>query len=66
MKYLNGMTMRMVWEAKTQLSSILSAAGFPDECLAPTTIQNQGPDSKLDVLTTLLTYGMCSVDWMGT
>ena len=39
MKLLNGMTMRMVWEAKSQLASILVNAGFPEQCM--TSVCNQ-------------------------
>src|SRR5689334_22326506 len=47
----------MVGKAKTQLLNILSTSGFPIESLAPVKIQNTGPDTNLDVLTTLLAYG---------
>jgi ATP-dependent RNA helicase A len=49
--------MRMVWEAKHQLCTLLVNAGFPEECVAPCVVNNQGPDTKLDVLISLLTYG---------
>jgi ATP-dependent RNA helicase A len=58
MKSLNSMTLRMTWEAKTQLRDLLVGAGFPEHTLAPVMFSNQGPDSKLDLLISLLIAGM--------
>ena len=54
------MNLRMVAEAKNQLTQLLINAGFPEECCAPTTqIDATGHDDRLDVMTSLLTYGLC-------
>ncbi len=57
-KSLNIMTLRMTWEAKRQLSDLLLGAGFPDASLAPAIFSTQGPDSQLDLMSTLLVGGL--------
>uniref|UniRef100_A0A914VHA8 RNA helicase n=1 Tax=Plectus sambesii TaxID=2011161 RepID=A0A914VHA8_9BILA len=54
MKSLNPMTLRMTWEAKTQLRDLLVGAGFPEHSLAPVMLTNQGPDPNVDLLLSLL------------
>lgn len=57
-KRLNMATLRMTWEAKVQLKDILVNAGFPEECLMTQVFNNTGPDNKLDVVISLLAFGV--------
>lgn len=49
-KSLNYMTLRMIWEAKDQLRTVLQHSEFPGESLSPSNVSNQGPDSNLDLV----------------
>ncbi|XP_069497510.1 ATP-dependent RNA helicase A isoform X1 [Ambystoma mexicanum] len=57
-KRLNMSTLRMTWEAKVQLKDILVNAGFPEECLMTQVFNNTGPDNKLDLVISLLAFGV--------
>ncbi|XP_056387862.1 ATP-dependent RNA helicase A isoform X1 [Hyla sarda] len=57
-KRLNMSTLRMTWEAKVQLKDILINAGFPEECLMNQVFNNTGPDNNLDVVISLLAFGV--------
>ncbi|XP_055580725.1 ATP-dependent RNA helicase A isoform X4 [Falco cherrug] len=51
-------TLRMTWEAKVQLKDILVNSGFPEECLMTQPFNNTGPDNNLDVVISLLAFGV--------
>ncbi|XP_049819168.1 dosage compensation regulator isoform X2 [Aethina tumida] len=51
-------TMRVTWEAKHQLQQILTNVGFPEETLAPLPMETVGPDARLDVVMSLMCYGL--------
>lgn len=51
-------TMRVTWEAKYQLQQILSNCGFPEETMAPMSMETVGPDPKLDVIMSFMCYGL--------
>ncbi|XP_078417512.1 ATP-dependent RNA helicase A isoform X1 [Cetorhinus maximus] len=57
-KRLNMATLRMTWEAKVQLKDILINSGFPEECLITQVFNNTGPDNNLDVVVSLLCFGL--------
>ncbi|XP_072367341.1 ATP-dependent RNA helicase A isoform X2 [Scyliorhinus torazame] len=57
-KRLNMATLRMTWEAKVQLKDILINSGFPEECLITQVFNNTGPDNNLDVVISLLCFGL--------
>ncbi|NWJ00388.1 DHX9 helicase, partial [Crypturellus undulatus] len=57
-KRLNMSTLRMTWEAKVQLKEILINCGFPEECLVTQAFNNIGPDNNLDVVISLLAFGV--------
>ena len=57
-KQLNMPTLRVMWEAKTQLRDILVNCGFPEESFLPQEYNFAGPDPKLDVVVALLTMGL--------
>ncbi|KAM8930083.1 ATP-dependent RNA helicase A isoform 2-T2 [Pelodytes ibericus] len=57
-KRLNMATLRMTWEAKVQLKDILVNSGFPEECLMNQVFNNTGPDNNLDVVISLLAFGV--------
>ncbi|XP_074763122.1 ATP-dependent RNA helicase A isoform X2 [Athene noctua] len=57
-KRLSMATLRMTWEAKVQLKDILITSGFPEECLMTQPFNNTGPDSSLDVVISLLAFGV--------
>ncbi|CAN9503357.1 unnamed protein product [Ophioblennius macclurei] len=57
-KRLNMSTLRMTWEAKVQLKEILVNTGFPEECLLTQMFNNVGPDNNLDLVVSLLTFGL--------
>ncbi|XP_072275880.1 ATP-dependent RNA helicase A isoform X2 [Pyxicephalus adspersus] len=57
-KRLNMSTLRMTWEAKVQLKDILVNAGFPEECLINQIFNSTGPDNNLDVVISLLAFGV--------
>ncbi|PIK44367.1 putative ATP-dependent RNA helicase A [Apostichopus japonicus] len=57
-KKLQMTSLRMIYEAKTQLNDILSSEGFPEECLQPMSLNYHGPDDKLDLAISLLVRGM--------
>ncbi|XP_043942704.1 ATP-dependent RNA helicase A [Protopterus annectens] len=57
-KRLNMATLRMTWEAKVQLKDILISTGFPEECLMNQVFNNIGPDNNLDVVISLLSFGL--------
>uniref|UniRef100_A0A8D2JBX4 RNA helicase n=1 Tax=Varanus komodoensis TaxID=61221 RepID=A0A8D2JBX4_VARKO len=57
-KRLNMATLRMTWEAKVQLKDILVNSGFPEECLMTQVFNNMGPDNSLDVVISLLAFGL--------
>ncbi|XP_064416002.1 ATP-dependent RNA helicase A isoform X2 [Latimeria chalumnae] len=57
-KRLNMATLRMTWEAKVQLKDILINSGFPEECLMTQVFNNTGPDNNLDVVISLLAFGV--------
>ncbi|XP_053247085.1 ATP-dependent RNA helicase A isoform X1 [Podarcis raffonei] len=57
-KRLNMATLRMTWEAKVQLKDILVSSGFPEECLMTQVFNNTGPDNSLDVVISLLAFGL--------
>ncbi|KAM9327076.1 ATP-dependent RNA helicase A [Gastrophryne carolinensis] len=57
-KRLNMATLRMTWEAKVQLKDILVNSGFPEECLMNQVFSNTGPDNNLDVVISLLAFGV--------
>ncbi|XP_062437511.1 ATP-dependent RNA helicase A [Rhea pennata] len=57
-KRLNMSTLRMTWEAKVQLKDILTNCGFPEECLMTQAFNNTGPDNNLDVVISLLAFGV--------
>ncbi|XP_077681410.1 ATP-dependent RNA helicase A isoform X3 [Eretmochelys imbricata] len=57
-KRLNMATLRMTWEAKVQLKDILINSGFPEECLMTQIFNNTGPDNNLDVVISLLAFGV--------
>lgn len=51
-------TMRVTWEAKHQLQQILTNVGFPEETLVPLPMETVGPDARLDVVMSLMCYGL--------
>ncbi|KAK9700540.1 Double-stranded RNA binding motif [Popillia japonica] len=51
-------TMRVTWEAKNQLQAILTSVGFPEESMLPMHMDTVGPDPKLDVVMSLMCYGL--------
>nr|XP_023019376.1 dosage compensation regulator isoform X1 [Leptinotarsa decemlineata] len=51
-------TMRVTWEAKHQLQQILNNVGFPEETMAPLPMETVGPDPRLDVVMSLMCYGL--------
>ncbi|XP_045476093.1 dosage compensation regulator [Harmonia axyridis] len=51
-------TMRVTWEAKYQLQQILQNCGIPEEAMAPIAMETVGPDPKLDVVMSLMCYGL--------
>ena len=55
---LNMFSLRLVWEAKTQLRDILLNCGFPEECFTPEQYNFSGPDPKLDLIVALLAQGL--------
>ncbi|XP_063795841.1 ATP-dependent RNA helicase A isoform X2 [Pseudophryne corroboree] len=57
-KRLNMSTLRMTWEAKVQLKDILVNAGFPEESLMNQVFNNTSPDNNLDVVISLLAFGV--------
>ncbi|XP_041276673.1 ATP-dependent RNA helicase A isoform X2 [Onychostruthus taczanowskii] len=57
-KRLSMATLRMTWEAKVQLKDILISSGFPEECLMTQPFNNTGPDNNLDVVISLLAFGV--------
>ncbi|XP_051869006.1 ATP-dependent RNA helicase A isoform X1 [Pristis pectinata] len=57
-KRLNMATLRMTWEAKVQLKDILINSGFPEECLMTQVFNNTGPDNNLDLVISLLCFGL--------
>uniref|UniRef100_A0A665V471 RNA helicase n=1 Tax=Echeneis naucrates TaxID=173247 RepID=A0A665V471_ECHNA len=57
-KRLNMSTLRMTWEAKVQLKEILVNSGFPEETLLTQVFNPVGPDNGLDVVVSLLTFGL--------
>ncbi|XP_068807818.1 ATP-dependent RNA helicase A isoform X2 [Struthio camelus] len=57
-KRLSMSTLRMTWEAKVQLKEILINSGFPEECLMTQPFNNTGPDNNLDVVISLLAFGV--------
>ncbi|XP_075363970.1 ATP-dependent RNA helicase A isoform X2 [Mycteria americana] len=57
-KRLSMATLRMTWEAKVQLKDILVNSGFPEECLMTQPFNNTGPDNNLDVVISLLAFGV--------
>ncbi|KAM9283200.1 ATP-dependent RNA helicase A isoform 1-T1 [Morus bassanus] len=57
-KRLSMATLRMTWEAKVQLKDILINSGFPEECLMTQPFNNTGPDNNLDVVISLLAFGV--------
>ncbi|XP_023658222.2 ATP-dependent RNA helicase A [Paramormyrops kingsleyae] len=57
-KRLNMSTLRMTWEAKVQLKDILINSGFPEECLMVQVFSNVDPDNNLDVVVSLLSFGL--------
>ncbi|XP_064617044.1 LOW QUALITY PROTEIN: ATP-dependent RNA helicase A-like [Liolophura sinensis] len=57
-KSLSLPTLRMTCEAKYQLRDILVNEGFPEECFTPDVLSFSGPDTKLDVVITLLSLGL--------
>ncbi|KAJ6657376.1 hypothetical protein lerEdw1_002543 [Lerista edwardsae] len=57
-KRLNMATLRMTWEAKVQLKDILVNSGFPEECLMTQIFNNTGSDNNLDVVISLLAFGL--------
>ncbi|KAL0109422.1 hypothetical protein PUN28_014471 [Cardiocondyla obscurior] len=58
-KNLSLPTLRITWEAKNQLQSLLQSAGFPEETLCPTLLNYQAvADPRLDTITALLCMGL--------
>ncbi|XP_011877491.1 PREDICTED: dosage compensation regulator [Vollenhovia emeryi] len=58
-KSLSLPTLRITWEAKNQLQSLLQSAGFPEETLCPIPLNYQaGADPRLDTITALLCMGL--------
>ncbi|XP_017888277.1 dosage compensation regulator isoform X2 [Ceratina calcarata] len=58
-KGLSMPTLRMTWDAKNQLHTLLQSAGFPQETLCPTPLNYQaGADVRLDTITALLCMGL--------
>ena len=57
-KGLNMPTLRVMWEAKTQLRDILVNCGFPEECFTPQEYNFHGSDAKLDMVLALLSMGL--------
>ncbi|NWR75498.1 DHX9 helicase, partial [Centropus unirufus] len=57
-KRLSMSTLRMTWEAKVQLKEILVSSGFPEECLTTQPFNNTGPDNNLDIVISLLAFGV--------
>nr|XP_013811734.1 PREDICTED: ATP-dependent RNA helicase A [Apteryx mantelli mantelli] len=57
-KRLSMSTLRMTWEAKVQLKDILINCGFPEECLMTQAFNSTGPDNNLDVVISLLAFGV--------
>uniref|UniRef100_A0AAR5P7Z1 RNA helicase n=1 Tax=Dendroctonus ponderosae TaxID=77166 RepID=A0AAR5P7Z1_DENPD len=51
-------TMRVTWEAKHQLQQILNNCGFPEETMAPMSMETVGPDPKLDIIMSFMCYGL--------
>lgn len=58
-KWLNYMTLRMTWEAKDQLKSLLINSGFPEAALIAKPVSNVGIDSNLDLVSLLVIF-FCS------
>ncbi len=50
--------MRVTWEAKNQLKTLLVSCGFPEECFIPQDYNFNGPDPKLDMVIALLAMGV--------
>ena len=57
-KGLNMPTLRVMWEAKTQLRDILVNCGFPEECFIPQEYNFHSSDPKLDMVLALLAMGL--------
>lgn len=57
-KGLNMSTLRVTWEAKNQLKSLLSTSGFADETMMPLHLNTVGPDNKLDLIMGLMCMGL--------
>ena len=57
-KGLNMPSLRVVWEAKTQLRDILLNCGFPEECFLPHEYNFHGSDPRLDMMVALLSMGL--------
>ncbi|XP_063795837.1 ATP-dependent RNA helicase A protein-like isoform X2 [Pseudophryne corroboree] len=57
-KRLNRVILRMAWEAKVHLKEILVKARFPEECFMNQVFNNTDPDNNLDVVISLLAFGV--------
>ena len=57
-KGLNMPSLRVLWEAKTQLRDILVNCGFPEECFLPQEYNFHGSDPRLDLMVALLSLGL--------
>ena len=57
-KGLNMASLRLVWEAKTQLRDILVNCGFPEECFLQQEYNFHGSDPGLDLMVGLLSMGL--------
>lgn len=51
-------TMRVLYEAKRQLLDLLMQAGYPEDCMIKTRINQNEPDPNLDVAIALLCTGL--------
>jgi len=50
-------TLRVTWEAKNQLISLITQAGFPEESMQMQNYNVSGPNDKLDVIIALMCMG---------
>lgn len=51
-------TMRVIYEAKRQLLDLMMQAGFPEDCMIKTRVDQNNPDPILDVTIALLCTGL--------
>ncbi|CAF0906923.1 unnamed protein product, partial [Didymodactylos carnosus] len=57
-KCLNASIMRMTFEARNQLRDIMVMSGFPEDCVQQQWFDVNRPDTKLDIVISLLCYAL--------